>query len=112
MWRTPLGVRTLRPFEWRLFRIGLTSLYDDIEFAGALRPPSETGVQVFDQLHYASKLAMLALVGKAVRNAASLAPMRQCSRKGQLRPCIRGFEKKSSPRFAYLRIAFPPIFSG
>jgi hypothetical protein len=74
MWRTPLGVRTLRPFEWRLFRRGLTSLYDNIELSAAVPVCSETGVQVFDQLPDASKLAMLALVGKALRDAREPCP--------------------------------------
>jgi hypothetical protein len=63
------GVRRLRRWEWRLFRKGLRLLYDNIEMRLAVPgTPIETGVRFFDELRDASKLAILALVGKALRD--------------------------------------------
>ncbi len=66
MWRTQLGERTLRGCEWELFRQGLWAFWDDIEVAGDVPELCRTGVAVFDRLQQASKLAMIALVGKAL----------------------------------------------
>ena len=66
MWRTQIGERTLRGSEWELFRHGLWALWDHIDDAGDEPLLCETGVAVFDRLQTASKLAMIALVGKAL----------------------------------------------
>jgi hypothetical protein len=66
MWHTPLGERTLRGSEWELFRQGLRALWDHIDDAEDEPLTYETGVAVFDRLLPVSKLAMIALVGKAL----------------------------------------------
>ena len=66
MWHTQLGERTLSGSEWELFRQGLRALWDHVDDAGDEPVLCETGVAVFDRLQPASKLAMIALVGKAL----------------------------------------------
>ena len=66
MWRTNIGDRALRGAEWGLFRQGLWLLWDHIEDAGDEPELCRTGVAVFDRLQPSSKLAMIALVGKAL----------------------------------------------
>jgi hypothetical protein len=66
MWHTPLGERTLRGSEWELFRQGLRALWNHIDDAEDEPLTYETGVAVFDRLLPVSKLAMIALVGKAL----------------------------------------------
>ena len=74
MWRTPIGERTLRGLEWELFREGLGLLKDQV--ATWLDDPdsSTTGVAAFDCLQPASRLAMLAIVGKALHDEAEPCP--------------------------------------
>jgi hypothetical protein len=66
MWHTPLGERVLTRSEWELFRWGLRALWDQVERARHEPMLCCTGVTVFDRLQPESKLAMLALVGKAL----------------------------------------------
>jgi hypothetical protein len=66
MWSTSVGDRILRGSESELFRHGLGTLRDRIEEAGEAPELCETGVAVFDRLQPASKLAMIALVGRAL----------------------------------------------
>jgi hypothetical protein len=68
MWRTPIGERSLRGCEWDLFCQGLSTLWDQIEVSLDEPELSSTGVSVFDRLQPATKLAMLALVGTALRD--------------------------------------------
>ncbi|MFI5458517.1 MAG: hypothetical protein ACHRXM_24050 [Isosphaerales bacterium] len=68
MWRTKIGERTLRGCEWDLFREGLASLCHQIEVARDAPELCTTGIGVFDRLQPAAKLAMLALVGTALRD--------------------------------------------
>jgi hypothetical protein len=74
MWRTPKGERTLRGPEWELFREGLGLLKDQVETTVDDPDWCNTGIDVFDRLTEASKLAMLALVGKALHDEAAPCP--------------------------------------
>src|SRR4051812_18554708 len=70
MWWTPLGERVLRGAEWELFRDGLAMLVDLVEEAKASDDPEigSVGVEAFDQLQPNQKLALLARVGKALKD--------------------------------------------
>jgi hypothetical protein len=72
MWRTSEGERVLQGAEWELFRQGLSTLWDDIEESFNDPDFSETGVEAFDQLQPHQKLAMLALVGRALHDPSML----------------------------------------
>jgi hypothetical protein len=58
----------LRGCEWDLFRAGLSTLWDQIEVWVDDSDLCATGIGVFDRLEPAAKLAMLALVGTALRD--------------------------------------------
>ena len=68
MWRTPLGERALRGAEWTLFREVLGVLWDQVEMGIETDEPAlfRTRVRAFDRLGPNQKLAMLALVGRAL----------------------------------------------
>jgi len=68
MWRTKIGERTLRGCEWDLFRAGLSALWEQIGDSFDEPELCATGIGVFDRLQPAAKLAMLALVGTALRD--------------------------------------------
>ena len=68
MWRTSAGERVLHGHEWNLFREGLWTLWDRIELTFADPDSWPAGVSVFDRLEAGSKLAMLAMVGKALHD--------------------------------------------
>src|SRR3954469_13126721 len=70
MWWTPLGERVLRGAEWKLFRDGLAMVRDLVEEAKASDDPElgSVGVEAFDQLQPNQKLALLARVGKALKD--------------------------------------------
>ncbi len=70
MWRTSIGERVLRGDEWEVFRQGLWALWDRIEMSFDDADSWPAGVQVFDRLTAPSKLAMLAMVGKALHDEA------------------------------------------
>ena len=74
MWRTPIGERTLRGCEWELFREGLGLLKDLVERWLDDPDSSTSGVDAFDRLQPASRLAMLAIVGKALHDEAEPCP--------------------------------------
>ena len=74
MWRTNIGDRALQGAECNLFRQGLWVLWDHIEDAGDARELCPTGVAVFDRLEPSSKLAMIALVGKALIDVSEPCP--------------------------------------
>src|SRR3954463_7842305 len=73
MWRTQHGDRVLRGHEWLLFREGLADLWQWVEDTSDSADGYETGVDVFDALQPAQKLALLALVGRALSDQ-SVAP--------------------------------------
>src|SRR3954447_14828030 len=70
MWWTPLGERVLRGAEWELFRDGLAMVRDLVEEAKSSDEPEigSVGVEAFDQLQPNQKLALLARVGKALKD--------------------------------------------
>src|SRR3954465_3910827 len=70
MWWTPLGERVLCGAEWELFRDGLSMVRDLVEEAKSSDDPEigPVGVEAFDQLQPNQKLALLALVGKALKD--------------------------------------------
>src|SRR3954464_4615406 len=70
MWWTPLGERVLRGAEWELFRDGLAMVRDLVEESKSSDDPEigSVGVEAFDQLQAHQKLALLALVGKALKD--------------------------------------------
>jgi hypothetical protein len=70
MWWTPLGERVLHGAEWELFRDGLAMLWDLVEEAKSSDDPEigSVGVEAFDQLQPNQKLALLARVGKALKD--------------------------------------------
>jgi hypothetical protein len=72
MWRTPEGKRVLAGAEWDLFREGLGFLWDEVEFEfdDGMEDNACVGVVAFDRLQPGQKLALLALVGEALRDPA------------------------------------------
>jgi len=76
MWWTPLGERVLRGAEWELFRDGLSMLRDLVEESKSSNDPEIgfVGVEAFDQLQPNQKLALLALVGKALKDESEPMP--------------------------------------
>lgn len=74
MWWTPDGDRVLQGAEWELFYQGLACLWDSVEESFNDPGTLATGVAVFDSLQPSQQLAMLALVGEALRDSSIPAP--------------------------------------
>ncbi len=68
MWRTSEGERVLGGAEWDLFREGLAGIWDDIDHSLENEDSFCCGITAFDHLQRNQKLALLALVGKALRD--------------------------------------------
>jgi hypothetical protein len=70
MWWTPLGERVLRGAEWKLFRDGFAMVCDMVQESKTYDDPEMcfVGIEAFDQLQPNQKLALLALVGKALKD--------------------------------------------
>ncbi len=68
MWITALGNRVLRGAEWELFRVGLSTLWDDIESQEDDEEPGTTGMDGFDRLSRPERLALLAQVAKGLHD--------------------------------------------
>jgi hypothetical protein len=68
MWWTPSGERALRGAEWEIFRESLHHCWDWVE--ESLNDPDlfTTGVDAFDKLQPSQRLALLALVGNALKD--------------------------------------------
>jgi hypothetical protein len=66
MWRTSEGERVLCGAEWTLFQTGLARLWKQLE----ANPDGghRTGVWVFDELEPPARIALLAEVGRALRD--------------------------------------------
>ena len=62
------GTRVLRGAEWELFRVGLSTLWDDIESQPDDEEPGTTDVKAFDRLTRPERLALLAQVGKGLHD--------------------------------------------
>ena len=69
MWRTESGDRILCGAEWDVFREGLSGLWDVIDEAHEADDTHALGIQLFDELQYNQKLAMLVFVGEALSHA-------------------------------------------
>jgi hypothetical protein len=69
MWRTSEGNRILRGAEWELFRAGLAVIWDEIEDCLVDDDSFSSGIAAFDNLQPNQKLALLASVGQALRDA-------------------------------------------
>ncbi len=74
MWITALGNRVLRGAEWELFRVGLSTLWDDIESQDDDEEPGTTEVEGFDRLTRPERLALLAQVGKGLHDRGEPCP--------------------------------------
>ena len=74
MWITSLGDRVLRGAEWELFRVGLSTLWDDTESQEDDEEPGTTGVQLFDRLPSPGRLALLAQVATGLHDRAKPCP--------------------------------------
>jgi hypothetical protein len=68
MWLTAMGTRVLRSAEWELFRVGLSTLWDDIESQADDEEPGTTEVKAFDRLTRPERLALLAQVAKGLHD--------------------------------------------
>jgi hypothetical protein len=68
MWITALGVRVLRGAEWELVRVGVSTLWDDIESQEDDEEPGTTGVAAFDRLSRPERLVLLAQVAKGLHD--------------------------------------------
>jgi hypothetical protein len=74
MWWTPKGERVLRGAERDLFREGLDGTWNLVE--ESMDDPNllSSGVEAFDRLQPNQKLALLALVGNALKDEAEPRP--------------------------------------
>ena len=68
MWVTALRNRVLRGGEWELFRVGLSTLWDDIESPEDDEGPGTTELDGFDRLTRPERLALLAQVAKGLHD--------------------------------------------
>ncbi|QDV34704.1 hypothetical protein [Tautonia plasticadhaerens] len=68
MWRTEEGPRVLRGAEWALFQAGPEATWEWVELSYGDPTASLVDTPAFDSLQYGQKLAMLALVGRALRD--------------------------------------------
>ena len=74
MWWTPKGERVLRGAEWDLFREGLDGTWNLVEESMDDPDLFISGVEAFDRLQPNQKLALLALVGNALKDEAEPRP--------------------------------------
>ena len=74
MWWTPRGERVLRGAEWDLFREGLDGIWNLVEESMDDPERFSSGVEAFDRLQPNQKLALLALVGDALKDEAEPRP--------------------------------------
>jgi hypothetical protein len=68
MWLTAVGTRVLRGAEWELFRVGLSTLWDDIESQPDDEELGTTDVKALDRLSRQERLALLAQVAKGLHD--------------------------------------------
>lgn len=74
MWWTPKGERVLRGSEWDLFCVGISTVWDIVEDTFDDPDLLKTRVKAFDDLQPNQKLALLGLVGKALRDEEEPSP--------------------------------------
>jgi hypothetical protein len=73
MWCTAEDERVLSGAEWELFRLGLSTLWDDVEMSDD-EEPGTTGVAVFDNHRKPERLALLAQVARALHDEGEPCP--------------------------------------
>jgi hypothetical protein len=74
MWWTSEDERVLTGAEWDLFRLGLSTLWDDVEMSDEDEEPGTTGVAVFDNLRKPERLALLAQVAMGLHDEGEPCP--------------------------------------
>src|ERR1017187_2533771 len=74
MWWTSEDERVLTGAEWDLFRLGLSTLWDDVEMSDDDEEPGTTGVAVFDNLRKPERLALLAQVARGLHDEGEPCP--------------------------------------
>src|SRR5208283_2723796 len=74
MWWTSEDERVLTGAEWGLFRLGLSTLWDDVEMSDDEEEPGATGAAVFDNLRKPERLALLAQVARGLRDEGEPCP--------------------------------------
>src|ERR1700730_16040323 len=74
MWSTPEGKRVLRGAEWALFRQGIAGVWHYVEESFNGDQTFSSDIAAFDDLQPEQKLALLALVGKALSDESTPAP--------------------------------------
>src|SRR4051812_19872002 len=74
MWWTAEDERVLTGAEWDLFRLGLSTLWDDVEMSDDDEEPRTTGVAVFDNLRKPERLALLAHVARGLHDEGEPCP--------------------------------------
>jgi hypothetical protein len=108
MWRSPIGVRTLRRWEWRLFRKGLKTLYYELDVSLGGLVHVSTGVPIFDTLPVASKMVMLAQVAKALRDPVEPCPARTALTEGAIAAVYGQFRRDLISEIDFSSDRFPP----
>src|SRR5262249_22826005 len=74
MWWTSEGERVLNGAEWDLFRLGLSTLWDDVEMSEDDEEPGTTGIEVFDNLRKPERLTLLAQVATGLHDEGEPCP--------------------------------------
>jgi hypothetical protein len=74
MWWTSEGERVLKGAEWDLFRLGLSTLWGDVEMTEDDEDPGTTGVEVFDNLRKVERLPLLAQVARGLHDVCEACP--------------------------------------
>jgi hypothetical protein len=83
MWVTALGERVLRGAEWKLVRVGISTLWDEIESRADDEEPGMTDVETFDRLTRPERLVLLARVARGLHDrdepCADLTPLNEAT---------------------------------
>src|ERR1017187_276482 len=74
MWWTSEDERVLSGAEWDLFRLGLSTLWDNFEMCDDDEEPGTTGIAVFDNLRKPERLALLAQVARGLHDEGEPCP--------------------------------------
>ena len=102
MWWTSEGERVLRGAEWELFREGVSGIWDHIE-ASSEEDSFCCGIKAFDHLQTNQKLALLALVAKALRDETVSMPELRHTPKEQSPQFSSTFVNRSRLKSAFIR---------
>src|SRR3954466_7070868 len=74
VWMTSFGDRVFRGSQWELFRVGVSTLWDETESQEDDEEPGMTGVKLFDCLPRPDRLALLAEVATGLHDPAKPCP--------------------------------------